>query len=121
MQASDWNDATTGLEDANPLPSCTSSPGFRSQWYAVSVPEAAVLRVSVVSTDVARYQPVVNILDPNHDEVACGLANDLKAGSKANATAYVTPAPDGIGGDLPRACRRGEQQFLHRSGCPRSP
>jgi hypothetical protein len=95
VQASEWNDATTGPEDADPLPSCTSSPGFRSQWYTVSVPEAAVLRVSVVSTDVARYQPVVNILDPNHDEVACGLANDLKAGSKANATAYVTPAPDG--------------------------
>ena len=95
MQATDWNDATTGPEDADPLPSCTSSPGFRSQWYTVSVPEAAVLRVSVVSTDVARYQPVVNILDPQNDEVACGLANDLKAGSKANATAYVTPLPDG--------------------------
>ena len=95
VQASEWGDATTGPEDADPLPSCTSSPGFRSQWYTVSVPEAAVLRVSVVSTEVARYQPVVTILDPQHDEVACGLANDLKAGSKANATAYVTPLPDG--------------------------
>ena len=95
VQASDWGDATTGPEDADPLPSCTSTPGFRSQWYTVSVPEAAVLRVSVVSTDPVRYQPVVNILDPNHDEVACGLANDVKTGSKANATAYVTPNTDG--------------------------
>ena len=38
--------------------------GFRSMWYSISVPEAAVLRVTVVSTDPARYQPVVSVLDP---------------------------------------------------------
>ena len=37
----------------------------------------------------------MTILDPLYSEVACGLANDVKTGSKANATAYVTPAPDG--------------------------
>jgi hypothetical protein len=95
VQASEWNDATTGPEDANPLPSCTGSPGFRSMWYYLMVPEAAVLRVTVVSTNAARYQPVVNVLDPANDEVGCGLANDLTQGSTANATAYVTPSADG--------------------------
>ena len=57
VQATDWGDATTGFEDSNPLPSCTSSPGFRSQWYAISVREASVLRVSVVSTDPVRTSP----------------------------------------------------------------
>ena len=73
VQASEWNDATTGPEDANPLPSCTGSPGFRSMWYSLSVPEAAVLRVTVVSTNAARYQPVFNVLDPFNNEVGCGL------------------------------------------------
>jgi hypothetical protein len=91
VQASEWGEATTGPEDADPLPSCTSTTGFRSMWYSVLVPEAAVLRVSVVSTDPVRYQPFVSILDPNNDEVSCGLANDVKVGSKATATAYVTP------------------------------
>ena len=63
-------------------------------WYSVSVPEAAVLRVTVVSTDNARYQPVVTVLDPNHDEVGCGIANTAKTGATANATAYVTPGAD---------------------------
>lgn len=95
VQATDWGDATTGPEDADPLPSCTGAIGFRSMWYTLSVPEAAVLRVTVVSTDLARYQPVVTVLDPSNDEVACGLAAIGKAGATANATAYVTPAPDG--------------------------
>ncbi len=63
VQATDWGDATTGPEDADPLPSCTGSVGFRSIWYSLSVPEASVLRVTVVSTDPVRYQPVVSILD----------------------------------------------------------
>jgi hypothetical protein len=95
VQASEWGEATTGPEDADPLPSCTSTTGFRSMWYSVPVPEAAVLRVSVVSTDPVRYQPFVSILDPSNDEVSCGLANDVKVGSKATATAYVTPNLDG--------------------------
>ncbi len=95
VQATDWGDASTGPEDANPLPSCTGSPGFRSMWYSLLVPEAAVLRVTVVSTDSVRYQPVVNVLDPENEEVGCGLANDVKQGSTANATAYVTPGADG--------------------------
>jgi hypothetical protein len=94
VQASDWNDATTGPEDADPLPSCTGAVGFRSTWYAVTVPEAAVLRVIVVSTDTSRYQPVVTVLDPNRDEVACGVAALGKPGATANATAYVTPTDD---------------------------
>jgi hypothetical protein len=94
VQASDWNDATTGPEDADPLPSCTGAVGFRSMWYTVSVPEAAVLRVTVISTDTSRYQPVVTVLDPNHDEVACGVAAIGKAGATASATAYVTPNTD---------------------------
>jgi hypothetical protein len=92
VQASDWNDATTGPEDADPLPSCTGAVGFRSMWYAVTVPEAAVLRVTVVSTDTSRYQPVVTVLAPGGtDEVACGVAALGKPGATANATAYVTP------------------------------
>jgi hypothetical protein len=96
VQATDWGDATTGPEDADPLPSCTGIVGFRSTWYSLAVPEAAVLRVTVVSTDTARYQPVVTILDPARDEVACGLAATGKAGATANATAYVTPTAEGV-------------------------
>jgi hypothetical protein len=95
VQAADWNDATTGPEDAEPLPSCTGSTGFRSMWYSLVVPEAAVLRVTVISSDSVRYQPVVNVLDPNRDEVGCGLANDVRQGATANATAYVTPLAGG--------------------------
>ncbi|HET6172660.1 MAG TPA: hypothetical protein VFD90_08645 [Gaiellales bacterium] len=93
--AADWTDATTGPEDADPLPSCTGAVGFRSTWYAVPIPEAAVLRVTVSSTDTSRYQPVVTILDPSNQEVACGVAAIGKAGATANATAYVTPAAAG--------------------------
>ena len=94
--ASDWGDATTGPEDADPVPSCTGAIGFRSMWYTVPVPEAAVLRVTVFSTDNARYQPIVTVLDPSNDEVACGIANVAKTGATAQATAYVTPtAADG--------------------------
>jgi hypothetical protein len=95
VQAADWNDATTGPEDADPLPSCTGSPGFRSMWYSLVVTEAAVLRVTVISSDSVRYQPVVNVLDPNREEVGCGLANDVRQGATANATAYVTPLDGG--------------------------
>jgi hypothetical protein len=95
VQATEWGDATTGPEDADPLPSCTGSVGFRSTWYSLAVTEAAVLRVTVVSTDTARYQPVVTILDPARSEVACGLAATGKAGATANATAYVSPGADG--------------------------
>jgi hypothetical protein len=94
VQATDWGDATTGPEDADPLPSCTGSVGFRSIWYSLSVPEASVLRVTVVSTDPVRYQPVVSILDASNTEVGCGLANDVRLGATANATAYVTPNSD---------------------------
>jgi hypothetical protein len=91
VPATDWGDATTGPEDADPLPSCTGSVGFRSIWYSLSVPEASVLRVTVVSTDPVRYQPVVSILDGSNNEVGCGLANDVRLGATANATAYVSP------------------------------
>jgi hypothetical protein len=95
VQATDWNDATTGPEDADPLPSCTGSTGFRSMWYQLVVTEAAVLRVTVLSSDSVRYQPVVNVIDSSREEVGCGLANDVRQGATANATAYVTPRDDG--------------------------
>jgi hypothetical protein len=96
VAASDWGEATTGPEDADPLPSCTGAVGFKSMWYAVTVPEAAVLKVTVLSTDTTRYQPVVTVLAPGgQDEVACGVLAVGKAGATANATAYVTPAADG--------------------------
>ena len=94
VQASEWSSATTGPEDADPLPSCTSIVGFRSMWYSILVPEAAVLRIAVTATD-NRYEPVVTIIDPNREEVGCGRANASKPGSAANATAYVTPQSDG--------------------------
>ena len=94
--ASDWGEASTGPEDADPLPSCTGAIGFKSMWYAVTVPEAAVLRVTVTSTDTTRYQPVVTVLDPGRqDELACGVLAVGKAGATATATAYVTPGSDG--------------------------
>jgi hypothetical protein len=96
VPASDWGEASTGPEDADPLPSCTGAIGFKSMWYRVSVPEAAVLRVTVISTDTTRYQPVVTVLAPGgQDEVACGVLAVGKAGATATATAYVTPATDG--------------------------
>jgi hypothetical protein len=96
VSAAEWGEATTGPEDADPLPSCTGAVGFKSQWYTVQVPEAAVLKVTVISTDTARYQPVVTVLAPGgQDEVACGVLAVGKAGATANATAYVTPMPDG--------------------------
>jgi hypothetical protein len=95
VQASDWGEATTGPDDADPLPSCTGSTGFRSMWYSLEVKEASVLRVTVVSTDPVRFQPVVNVISPLNEEVGCGLANDVRQGATANATAYVTPTPDG--------------------------
>ena len=64
-------------------------------WYSLEVKEAAVLRVTVVSTDPVRFQPVVNVVSPSQEEVGCGLANDVRQGATANATAYVTPAADG--------------------------
>lgn len=94
VQATEWSSATTGPEDADPLPSCTSIVGFRSMWYSILVPEAAVLRVAVTATD-NRYEPVVTIVDPNREEVGCGRANASKPGSAANATAYVAPKSDG--------------------------
>ena len=88
VPASDWGEASTGPEDADPLPSCTGAIGFKSMWYAVTVPEAAVLRVTVISTDTARYQPVVTVLDPGRqDELACGVLAVGKAGATATATA----------------------------------
>jgi hypothetical protein len=96
VPASDWGEASTGPEDADPLPSCTGAIGFKSMWYSVSVPEAAVLRVTVISTDTTRYQPVVTVLAPGgQDEVACGVLAVGKAGATATATAYVTPGADG--------------------------
>ena len=35
VPASDWGEASTGPEDANPLPSCTGAIGFKSMWYTV--------------------------------------------------------------------------------------
>jgi hypothetical protein len=98
VQATDWGDATTGPEDADPLPSCSGSAGYRSIWYSLVVPEAAVLRVTVASSDPVRFQPLVNVLDWNNEEVGCGLANDVRQAATANATAYVTPMADGTPG-----------------------
>ena len=116
LQASDWADATTGPDDADPLPSCTGAIGFRSMWYALTVSEASVLRVSVISTDTARYQPVVTVLAGN-DEIACGVAALGRPGATANATAYVTPMTDATGirsPDLSGARGPGAQQHPPR-------
>jgi hypothetical protein len=105
VPASEWGDASTGPEDANPLPSCTGAIGFKSMWYKVVVPEAGVLRVTVISTDTARYQPVVTVIDPSNDEVACGVLAVGKAGATATATAYVTPGADGAATYLVRVAQ----------------
>ena len=119
VQAADWGEATTGPEDADPLPSCTGIAGFRSMWYSLDVPEAAVLRVTVVSTDPVRYQPVVNVLDPSREEVGCGLANDVRQGATANATAYVTPARRRQAADVSHPRRRGRRTTRPPAGCRR--
>ena len=96
VQASDWGEATTGPEDANPLPSCTGSTGFRSMWYSLPVPEAAVLRVTRRLDRPGALPARRQHARPGRmSEVGCGLANDVKPGATANATAYVTPAADG--------------------------
>ena len=83
-------------------------------WYTVSVPEAAVLRVTVVSTDTARYQPVVTVLDPgSNDEVACGLAA-ARQGRAPRPTRRPTSRrrrPTATPGDVSRARGPGHQQL----------
>ena len=115
VQATDWGDATTGPDDADPLPSCTGAVGFRSMWYKLSVSEAAVLRVTVVSTDTSRYQPVVTVLTLGNDEVACGVAALGRPGATANATAYVTPTTDATGKSAPQIYLVRVAQVLNNS------
>jgi hypothetical protein len=58
-------------------------------WYTVEVKEASVLTVTLTSTDVLRYQPVVSITGAN-GEVACGLGgSDKQTDPTASASSFV--------------------------------
>ena len=77
------------------MASCLGETGFRSFWYAVTVPEPSVLRVLVTSTSLGRFQPVVTIYNAEREELACGLSDVLanEPGEGASASAYVS---DGV-------------------------
>ena len=116
---SDWGEATTGPEDADPLPSCTGSTGFRSMWYSLAVTEAAVLRVTVVSTDPVRFQPVVNVLSPSQRRGRLRPRERRQGGATANATAYVTPGGPWDAADLSRCAWPRSRTTPRRAACPR--
>jgi hypothetical protein len=83
-----WPDA--GVTDEDPTPECLGDQGYRSLWYSVDVPESAVLRITVHSDIIERFQPVVSIYGPGGDEVACGLAGpNSRTNPDAEATTYA--------------------------------
>ena len=114
VQASDWGDATTGPEDADPLPSCAASVGFRSTWYSLLVPEAAVLRVTVVSTDTARYQPVATIARPRPERTGlrAGRHRQGRRHGQRDGLRHARGRRDP--GDVPDPRRRARQQLARR-------
>jgi len=79
VESGDWPEASVNdVDDA--APTCLGHQGYKSLWYKVTVPEASVLRVTVTSTDVDRFQPVVTIHAPSTpeapgpgEELGCGL------------------------------------------------
>ena len=90
----DWPNATVNDID-DPPPECLGDQGYRSLWYAVDVPEPAVLKVSVSSTNVNIFQPVVSLYAPGTPEkpvgleVGCGLAGPNRINPDAVASAYA--------------------------------
>ena len=95
IQGADWGAASPIPKEPDPLPSCTGLAGYYNLWYRVTVRERSVLRIQATSTDPVRYQPIVQIISlPDRAEVGCGLGNDSRTGSIANATAIVWPNGD---------------------------
>ena len=96
VQAADWGEATTGPEDADPLPSCTGSPGFRSMWYYAPgaggrrpARDGRLDRPGALPAGRNDPRPVATTRS------AAGSRTIGKPGATANATAYVTPSADG--------------------------
>ena len=95
IQGTDWGAASPIPKEPDPLPSCTGLAGYYNLWYRVTVRERSVLRIQATSTDPVRYQPIVQIISlPDRSEVGCGLGNDSRTGSIANATAVVSSNGD---------------------------
>ncbi len=95
IQGTDWGAASAVAKEPDPLPSCTGLAGYYNLWYRVTVRERSVLRIQATSTDPVRYQPIVQIISlPDRTEVGCGLGNDSRTGSIANATAVVSSNGD---------------------------
>jgi hypothetical protein len=91
----DWPSASVNDAD-DPEPTCLGDRGFKSLWYVVDVPEPAVLKVTVTSGNVDRFQPVVSIYQPTtvsptaDDEVGCGLGGtNSRTDPSAVAAAYA--------------------------------
>jgi hypothetical protein len=84
-----WLDATV-VEDAGLIASCLGQAGYHTMWYGLHVPEAGVVTITLSSTAVMRYQPVVTILDPTLQERACGLGGtDQTTDPTASATSFL--------------------------------
>ena len=95
IQGTEWGAASPLPKEPDPLPSCTGLAGYYNLWYRVTVRERSVLRIQATSTDPVRYQPIVQIIAlPDRSEVGCGLGNDSRTGSIANATAVVSSNGD---------------------------
>jgi hypothetical protein len=93
-----WQDSTVTDEDNSPkVPSCLASAGYHSMWWLVTVGEASVLSVTLTSSSVRLYQPVVTIIGPVNSttgatpqELACGLGqDDSRNDPSAMASSYV--------------------------------
>jgi hypothetical protein len=86
-----WTDATTSEDGSLTPPGCLNFNPYHSMWYSVEVREAGVLTVTLTSTDVTRYQPVVSITG-SHGETACGLGgSDRQTDPTASASSFVSP------------------------------
>ena len=95
LSGNEWGAAAPGAKELDPIPSCTGSVGFYNVWYAVPVNETSELSVHVTSSDPTRFQPLVQLVDAGRAELACGLANDVRLGGVASATALITPPATG--------------------------
>jgi hypothetical protein len=90
----DWSSATD-LNDQDP--SCTGADYGHSLWWYVTVSEPSTLKVTVSSTNVASFAPVVTLYNAKGDEQACATTHDSLRVSPTpvSVNAYVFPNDDG--------------------------
>jgi hypothetical protein len=89
-----WSSATD-VNDQDP--SCTGADFGHSQWWSVTVSEPSTLKVTVKSTNVASFAPVVTLYDALSREQACATTDSTLRVSPApvSINAYVFPNDDG--------------------------